>query len=198
MRNQPVLRLRGKGKFWHYRFKHHGISYAGSTKTANRAEAEAITAKVFGSLKSEDLMERVKARRAALTGVISTTQRASSIGAVGEKLVCIDLMTRGFAVFEAASPNSPCDLVFLSGCGRIIRVEVKVGERTKKGTKHGKIRPTCEYDVLAVVTRSHGIIYDPPINDLIPTEEYRHLPKIAQLGDTATVDAKPVSDNEIN
>lgn len=51
-----------------------------------------------------------------------------TVGALQELRVATDLLVRGFHVFRAMSPASPCDLVILKD-GQTIRVEVRTAYR---------------------------------------------------------------------
>lgn len=88
-----------------------------------------------------------------------------TIGATAELRVCIDLMEKGYHVFRAVSPSSPCDLVILLPDYRTLRVEVKsVREDIKTGAFYAPKAPVEKYDVICYVTTSH-IIYVPDILD---------------------------------
>lgn len=75
-------------------------------------------------------------------------------------MVCVDLLRKGWHVFRAVSPQSPCDLIAIKGICTI-QIEVRTaGTRSKKGKiyapKHGK------HDVLAVV-KDFQIEYSPAL-----------------------------------
>lgn len=77
---------------------------------------------------------------------------SGTVGAIGELLVAVDLLEKGYEVFRALSPACSCDLVVYKG-GRGTRVEVKVRQ------------PNADHraDVLAVV--AHGVItYKPDLS----------------------------------
>jgi len=77
--------------------------------------------------------------------------RRGDTGAIGEMLVAVDLLRRGFATFRAVSPSSPCDLVALVD-GVCWRVEVRTGTRYPSTMNVGvPLRPGQSFDVLAVV-----------------------------------------------
>ena len=85
----------------------------------------------------------------------------STVGAVSELRVCVDLASRGCEVYRALSPAAPCDLVVLSN-GKLLRVEVKTGNRMASGKISWPIpKPGQIFEVLAVVT-SDVIHYFPP------------------------------------
>lgn len=178
-----TLERRGKSAIWGYRFKYDGIEYRRSTGTEDRTEAEIILRKRMTQLVNMASEGRMEILRECLMEELATDIRASTIGAAGEKLVCVDLMNRGFAVFEAASANSPCDLVAIMG-DVCIRIEVKVGSITKSGRlDYNTIRPTCSYDALAIITRRDGIFYQPSLESLMPTQNSAKQPECADIYD---------------
>jgi len=95
---------------------------------------------------------------------------SSTMGAIGEYAVSIDLMARGMSVFKAASPASSCDLVILSG-NVAVRFEVRTGHRSATGKilyPHPD-RDAGRLDYYAVVLHSEpaGILYlDPDGNQV--------------------------------
>ena len=108
---------------------------------------------------------------------------AASVGAISELIVCADLMGKGFSVYRALSPNSPCDLMAITPKGECARIEVKTAEMTKGGT-------VCaipnlnrnQHDILAVVTRTTDIIYEPPLTGrYAPDAGVRKLKMAVQL-----------------
>lgn len=72
-------------------------------------------------------------------------------GAMGEYLVCVDLLNKGYEVFRSVSPNTSCDLVILKD-GKLRTLEVKVGKQRKTG----------EADIWATVTFDK-IFYEPSL-----------------------------------
>lgn len=54
-------------------------------------------------------------------------------GAFAELIVAASLMEKGYAVFRALSPSSPCDLIAYKDPQRLIRIEVRTGKLYKKG-----------------------------------------------------------------
>ena len=60
----PVYRPKGKSPYWHFDFRHEGHRFHGSTKTANRREAEAIERQERDKAKRE-----VAASKAARTSL---------------------------------------------------------------------------------------------------------------------------------
>lgn len=91
----------------------------------------------------------------------------STVGALNELRVAMDLMLRGFHVFRALSASCPCDLIafYERHNGTPLRIEVKTAYR-----RPGKDRiyPSSAgynsgcFDVLARVTPDE-IIYEPPL-----------------------------------
>lgn len=81
-------------------------------------------------------------------------------GAIAELLVAADLISKGFGVFKAVSPQCECDLVYLDG-GRSVRVEVKSGTSRPDGSVQvrGLDRNAGKFDVLAVALPSGEIHY---------------------------------------
>ena len=83
-------------------------------------------------------------------------------GAVGELVVSVDLMRRGFEVFRAVSPACSCDLL-ASKNGKLWRVEVRTAYRnelTGRVTVNLPDRSRC--DVLASVL-GNEVVYDPEL-----------------------------------
>lgn len=85
------------------------------------------------------------------------TQRSDGLnpgdsGALAELIVTADLMRRGWHVFRAVSPASPCDLVIVRG-STIRRVEVKTARKTTLGKFEAWTSRICQerHDVLALV-----------------------------------------------
>lgn len=89
---------------------------------------------------------------------------SGSIGALGELVVAIDLLKRGFEVFRAISPASTCDLAVLRD-GKLLRIEVRTGHRTATGTLMFRRSGTDQRDHYAVVIHADGpaIHYEPPL-----------------------------------
>lgn len=93
----------------------------------------------------------------------------ATTGAVGELLVAVDLMKRGFDVFRALSPSSSCDLAFVNK-GRLIRVEVRTGYLRSDGkvSFYTSKRDEGRSDLYAcVVHASNTIHYVPDLSGLI-------------------------------
>ena len=71
-------------------------------------------------------------------------------GAIGELLVCADLLARGYEVFRSVSQSCSCDIVVLYR-GNIFRVESKMGYRALNGKLNCAQPKTGTYDILAIV-----------------------------------------------
>ena len=79
---------------------------------------------------------------------------------VGELRVCIDLLSKGFEIFHAVSPNCSCDLAVLKD-GKLIKIEIRTGYRTRNGTlQWGKNK--FRADMWAIVLKDE-IIYVPEL-----------------------------------
>ena len=85
----------------------------------------------------------------------------SHIGTLGELLVSVDMMRRGYQVFRALSPGSSCDMLVLKN-NEVLRVEVTKGSRhTKDQTKLWWPKHAPErYDIIAV-WEDNGLITYP-------------------------------------
>lgn len=88
-------------------------------------------------------------------------------GAIHEILVAADLMRRGYHVFRAMSPASPCDLAIL-GDGRLVRVEVTTGHRSVRGNLTHPPKKPGTHDLLAIVEKDGKITYRPEMPDRAP------------------------------
>ena len=87
----------------------------------------------------------------------------TSVGALHELVVAVDLLKKGYAVFRSLSPACSCDLAILKE-KRLLRVEVKTGYYALTQNHQRRLR-TCadrgnpeQYDGLAIVT-GEEIIY---------------------------------------
>lgn len=87
---------------------------------------------------------------------------SGTLGAIGELQVATDLLSKGYEVFRAVSPNCSADMVIRRD-GRLFVVEVKTGRR---GTSGRPVYPAPKYnvDIVAVVLPDE-IIYVP---DMLP------------------------------
>jgi hypothetical protein len=98
----------------------------------------------------------------------------TATGALSELLVATDLMRRGYDVFRALSPSSPCDLIILQGVATQ-RVEVRTGHRSPTGRLIAPIgnKDVGRSDIVAIVyDKGKHIVYLPAFegdaNDLEP------------------------------
>lgn len=88
-----------------------------------------------------------------------------AMGAANELRVAADLIMRGYEVFHALNPASPCDLAVLDPSGKLLRVEVK----SARGA--GNTKPE-RYDLLALVY-ADKIEYRPALSQIDSTEAIR-------------------------
>lgn len=95
-----------------------------------------------------------------------STLPSSTVGAIGELLVCTDLLRRGYEVFRSVSPNCSCDLAVLKN-GTLLRIEVRTGHRAANGKIYWPIKKSDQEksDHFAVVTDGE-IEYHPDLSDL--------------------------------
>ena len=84
-----------------------------------------------------------------------------AVGAISEARVCADLLTKGFHVYKAVSPHSPCDIVAYREGGPTLRIEVKTAYARNGGVYHPKPKEGLS-DVVAAVTADR-IIYKPSL-----------------------------------
>lgn len=146
-------------------------------KERNRSHFDPVACPVCGELLSQERMrhkakfcsdackhsqERVNYERVNPTPELS----AGTVGAVGELVVSVDLMRRGYAVFRALSPNCICDLAVVAN-GKLLRVEVRSGHRTAGGSIYCNWGDKTRYDTLAVVLRSGEVFYFPELATLL-------------------------------
>lgn len=91
----------------------------------------------------------------------------SNEGAIGELLVTVDLMRRGYDVFRAVSPGAICDLMIFKNVD-FKRVEVTKGQRYTSSKLTGKLKwaahDSKRYDILAVWESDGIITYMPSID----------------------------------
>lgn len=80
-----------------------------------------------------------------------------TMGKVGEMRVALDLLSRGRQVFEAVSPSTSCDLIYIGHRGRLIRVEVRSASHYYPSTFGAK--DVGRSDVLALVINGGPIKY---------------------------------------
>lgn len=60
------------------------------------------------------------------------TVSSGTRGAIGELIVCADLLNKGYEVFRSVSPSCSCDLAVLKD-GKLLRIEVRTGHWTLGG-----------------------------------------------------------------
>lgn len=84
----------------------------------------------------------------------------TTTGAIGELLVSVDLLHRGFAVFRALSPACPCDLIALSG-NRMLRIEVTKAVMLASGKTSFPPHKKENYDIMALFDDEGAIFYIP-------------------------------------
>lgn len=97
--------------------------------------------------------------------VNATGLPTSTVGAMHEMVVATDLMRRGYHVFRALSPSAPCDLAILKDT-RLIRVEVRTGQRRLDGTITCHVQPKDigRSDILAIVLNGeNAVTYRPDL-----------------------------------
>lgn len=86
-----------------------------------------------------------------------------TVGAIGEMVVCADLLRKGYEVFRAVAGSASCDLAVLKN-GKLVRVEVTTGHRTIGGgvghPNKSKSKAAGKHDILAVAI-GDKVIYDP-------------------------------------
>lgn len=81
-------------------------------------------------------------------------------GAIAELLAGADLLQRGFAVFRALSPSSPCDLAILYD-GKLLGIEVRTGYRCVEGNQEIRFSKKFQNgaDIFAVYCPVEDIFY---------------------------------------
>lgn len=160
----PTRRPYGSGSLrlengkWRIRYCKDGRRIEQSTGLKDRADAEKLLAERIGEPPKEDPFRRL--------GIIRTCDDSSqsTVGAIAELVASVDLMNRGFNVYRAVSPNSPCDLI-ATHRALTVRIEVKATV-----VRHGKIvsrapnkRAKGCIDSVALVLRDGQVIYRPPL-----------------------------------
>jgi len=151
-----------RGRIWWVKYYRDGEYFCESTKSQDRAAAEAyLDVRLKNAL--SDPRELQKAINATALGLCSRNMASQgTIGAISELSVACHLMNLGYDVFRSLSPHASCDLVAIKG-QRVLRIEVKTA-----GTKYGKIvKPTVtnhgKFEHLAMVVRRRGVVFDPPL-----------------------------------
>ena len=85
---------------------------------------------------------------------------ASTVGTISVHRVVVDLLLRGYQVFQEVGLAS-CDLGILKG-GRFLRVEVTTGRYIASGSFFAPYHDSARYDILATVLVDK-IVYAPPL-----------------------------------
>jgi hypothetical protein len=87
-------------------------------------------------------------------------------GAMGEMLVSVDLMKRGYSVFRAVSPETPFDLVAAKG-DQLLRIECRCGSLHAKTGTLSFTRTTPRTGVALpdhyAVVVDEQVTYEPPL-----------------------------------
>ena len=81
---------------------------------------------------------------------------ATIIGSIAEYRVIIDLLSKGYNVFRATSPDCSCDLAILKD-NILLRIEVTTGKYTPTGKIFYPAHNPDNYDIIASVL--HDQIY---------------------------------------
>jgi hypothetical protein len=88
-----------------------------------------------------------------------------AVGAIGELVVCADLLRRGYGVFRSVSPACSCDLIAMRGAA-LLRVEVTTGHIGTTGRMSPHSKNVALSDVVAVVLHTEigsEIHYNPKL-----------------------------------
>ncbi len=91
------------------------------------------------------------------------TSRATT-GTISELRVAVDLMCKGYNIFRALSPSSPCDLIILQD-GQSLKLEVRTTYKTtgeKIYANRMKRDDPNNIDIYAWVLPDE-IVYEPPL-----------------------------------
>lgn len=90
---------------------------------------------------------------------------STTTGAISELRVAVDLLVKGYDVFRALSPSSPCDLAILKDY-KLLRIEVRTAHKTASGSVyHRKPLPEDDKDNIDhyAWVLPKEIIYDPEL-----------------------------------
>ena|SRR3990167_3411291 len=87
-----------------------------------------------------------------------------TVGAIGELVASVDLMSRGYDVFRALSQSCSCDLLALKD-GNLLRIEVRTGYRGASGKlQYSKSdNDSGRSDHFAIVLGGKEVIYLPEL-----------------------------------
>ncbi len=93
---------------------------------------------------------------------------SNTTGAISELRASVDLLSKGWNVFRALSPSSPCDLVILKD-NYVLKVEVRTARRNPTNHKLFHTKPPTDnpkmIDVYAWVA-GDCIIYEPELPNI--------------------------------
>jgi hypothetical protein len=116
----------------------------------------------------KDMNEKYNAQNPPILTLSGKCLDSQQVGTIGELVVIIDLMKKGYHVYRNIVHSSYCDLAVVNG-KTLLRVEVKTGFYSPTGLL---CYPSCDkkdrYDHLAVWTKSGGLVYIPELPDLVP------------------------------
>jgi hypothetical protein len=98
-------------------------------------------------------------------GTLGSGLPSGTTGAIGELVVAIDLLRRGYEVFRALSPSCSCDLAIIRD-RNLVRVEVRTAYLNKlTGSILRNGVDSAKHDLLALVIVNDGsrILYEPEL-----------------------------------
>ena len=81
-------------------------------------------------------------------------------GIISEYRTIVDLLSKGYDVFNHVSPSCSCDLAILKN-NQLLRVEVRTGHYSATGAIY-KNKQDVRADILAIALHDK-IVYDPPL-----------------------------------
>lgn len=90
--------------------------------------------------------------------VISEYISRSTVGAISELMVCIDLMKKGYSVYKAISPNCFSDLIAIKN-EKVFQMEVKTGRYTKTNKINYPNGNTAGKSIVVYTYRDNKIHY---------------------------------------
>lgn len=110
-------------------------------------------------------LQASKCRNGAATPMLNIQASGTTVGAIAELKVVVELLAAGYDVYRASSPACPCDLVVIKqGC--VLRIEVTsvVGNLYKEPTMPARKNSYSHWDIVAVYVRSTDeILYFPAL-----------------------------------
>ena len=83
-----------------------------------------------------------------------------TVGTVGELMIALDLLRKGYAVFRALSPAASCDLAVLAN-GQLVRVEVATAHYNASGSPIIPRKDNKKFDVLGLAMIDGTVTYIP-------------------------------------